>query len=448
MPSSRSTVLATAAVLAAALCPPLLAAPAASAAPAKYADDFNGDGYRDYAYSRSVTDAGSDGSGTVGVIYGTATGPNGRKQNLTQNSAGIPGANEWDDGFGNAMAAADFNRDGYADLAVGVYGEDVGTVAEQGAVVIVWGSASGLSGATSVPNKAPGKSHQMGLDLAAGDFNGDGRPDLALINDHTAHVYAGSFTKSGFSGKVTKLTNDKMFAEHLAAGRVTKDTAADLVVVGGVDGTRHTVSGAWFIRGGSTLTRGATYELGTGEDTSWEVDTQIADFNKDGYGDIALGHPNAQGKGGVLVWRGGSTGPGGVTRLNQNTTGVTGAMESGDRFGARISVGDVNADGYPDLAVAAPGEDIGGHADAGALHILRGGPSGLTGAKSQFFDRNTTGVPGGLEANESFGDYLRLRDSDRDGHADLFTDYLRLRGHSGGITTSGVQDTVSSDFLQ
>lgn len=444
---TRTTLALTTVMLAGTLTPLSFAFPAAGAA-AKYADDFNGDGYRDYAYGSSVTDAGSDGSGTVGIIYGTATGPNGRKQNITQNSAGIPGANEWDDGFGNAMAGADFNRDGYADLAVASYGEDVGGRPEQGGLMIIWGSAAGLSGGTSVVNKAPQRYGQFGLDLAVGDFNGDGKPDLATLNNHTAYVYVGSFTKSGFSGKVTKLTNDRMFAEHLAAGRVTKDRAADLVVVGGVDGSEHTVTGAWFVRGGSTLTRGKTLKLGSGEDTSWDVDTQIADFNKDGYGDIALGHPNATGKGGVLVWRGGSTGPGSFIRIDQNTSGVAGTAEAGDRFGARISVGDVNHDGYPDLAVASPGENIGGHADAGAVHILRGSASGLTGSKSQYFDRSSSGVPGGLETNATFGDRLRLRDSDRDGHADLFLDNLRLPGTSSGITTSGIKDTVSSDFMQ
>ncbi|WP_149552197.1 FG-GAP and VCBS repeat-containing protein [Streptomyces marokkonensis] len=447
MRSRTTTITLAAAVLGCGLVPLTVASPAA-AAPAKYADDFNGDGYRDYAYSSGVTDAGSDGSGTVGIIYGTATGPDGRKQNITQNSAGIPGANEAGDFFGGKLAGADFNGDGYADLAVAVPGEDVGTVSNQGAVVILWGSASGLSGGTSVPNKAPGKGHDMGYALAAGDFNGDGKPDLALINNYNAHVYVGSFTKSGFSGKVTKLDNERMFARKLVAGKVTKDKAADLVVIGAVDGSEHTVTGAWFIRGGSTLTRGTTYKLGTGEDTSWEVDARIADFNKDGYGDIALGHPNANGKGGVLVWRGGSSGPGGVTRINQNTAGVAGGMEVGDRFGARISVGDVNRDGYPDLAVAAPGEDLGGYADAGAVHILRGSASGLTGAKSQFFDRTSSGVPGGLEENATFGDHLRLRDSNRDGYADLFTDYLRLRGHSGGITASGIQGAVWSNFME
>ncbi|WP_306189694.1 FG-GAP and VCBS repeat-containing protein [Streptomyces sp. MK5] len=444
---TRTTATVSAALLVGALAPLTLASPA-TAAPAKYADDFNGDGYRDYAYGTSVTGAGDDGSGTVGIIYGTATGPGTHRQDITQNSPGVPGVDEWDDGFGNAMAGADFNRDGYADLAVASYGEDVGTRTAEGAIMILWGSASGLSGGTSVPNKAPQKFGQFGLDLAVGDFNGDGRPDLAALNHHTAYVYLGSFTKSGFSGTVTELHKDGMFAEHLAAGKVTKDSATDLVVVGAVDGSEHTVTGAWFFRGGRTLARGATFKLGSGEDTSWEVDTQIADFNKDGYGDIAFGHPNATGKGGVLLWRGTSTGPGSVTRINQASPGVVGAAEYGDRFGARVSVGDVNHDGYPDLAVASPGEDVDGRVDAGAVHILRGSASGLTGSGSQYFDRSSTGVPGELEAYGSFGDHLRLRDSDRDGYADLFTDCMRLRGTSKGITATGTEDAVSSQFMQ
>ncbi|MGW3656309.1 FG-GAP repeat protein [Streptomyces sp. NPDC005151] len=448
MHSRLRTTLATTA--AAALTGGLLIAGAgsAAAATAKYADDFNGDGYRDYAYSGSVTDAGSDGSGTVGIIYGTAAGPYGRAQNVTQNSAGVPGSNEWDDGFGTTMAGADFNRDGYADLAVGSPGETVDGRRTQGAVTILWGSAAGLSGGTVVPNKDARQWGAFGDDLASGDFNGDGKPDLAVINNHTAQVYRGMFSKSGFSGTVTKLTRDDLFAEHLVAGRVTKDAAADLVVVGGVDGPSHALTGAWFIRGGSTLTRGATLKLGAGEDSSFAVSGTVADFNKDGYGDIALGQPLADGeKGAVTVWRGGSSGPGSTTKLTQNTTGVTGTSENGDRFGNDLSAGDVNHDGYPDLAVSAVGEDLGTYADAGAVHILRGSSQGLSGTKSQWFERATKGVPGDPEANSSFGSSLRLRDSDRDGCADLFTDYLRFKGSANGITVTGVQSSVRPGFL-
>ena len=41
---------------------------------------------------------------------------------------------------------ADFNQDGYGDLAIGAPGEDVGSTADAGAVSVLYGSASGLSG--------------------------------------------------------------------------------------------------------------------------------------------------------------------------------------------------------------------------------------------------------------------------------------------------------------
>jgi hypothetical protein len=413
-----------------------------------YGDDFNGDGIRDYAYGQSVTDAGSAGSGTVGVVYGTAAGPDGRKQNLTQNSKGVPGTNEWDDEFGNALAAADFNGDGYGDLAVGVPGEDVGKTGDEGAVTILWGSAAGLSGGTSVKNPAPRHYGAFGQGLVAADFNGDGRPDLAVLDGGTAYVYLGTFGKTGFKGKVVTLTDDDMVAQGLAAGRVTKDKAAGLVVLGqNEDESGKGGDAVRFVRGGSTLKPGKTLTL-AGDDSLLGLGATVADFDQDGYGDIAVGHPYASGrKGSVVVWHGGASGPSGTVTLTQNTSGVAGTAETGDEFGGALGTGDVNHDGYPDLAVAAPGESLGKAAHAGAIHVLYGGPKGLTGAKSQFIDRATPGVPDAPETDERFGSQLRLRDSDHDGHADLFTDYLRFPGTAKGLSLSGVEGAISSAFL-
>ncbi|OEV25562.1 hypothetical protein AN219_25635, partial [Streptomyces nanshensis] len=61
-----------------------------------------------------------------------------RTSTLTQNSPGVPGVNEEGDEFGKALAAGDVNGDGYADIAVGVPGEDIGSGAsgkDAGAVV-------------------------------------------------------------------------------------------------------------------------------------------------------------------------------------------------------------------------------------------------------------------------------------------------------------------------
>jgi hypothetical protein len=73
---------------------------------------------------------------------------------------------------------------------------------------------------------------------------------------------------------------------------------------------------------------------------------------------------------------GGMTGKGAIA-YNQSTAGVPGVSESGDDFGRRVSLSDLNKDGKADLTATAPGED-GAFADSGALWNLYGSASGLT----------------------------------------------------------------------
>ncbi|MBA4860979.1 FG-GAP repeat protein [Streptomyces sp. PSKA54] len=446
------TVTAVAALLTAGISPLAVTAPA-SAAAAKYADDFNGDGYRDYA---NAWGSGSKGGG-VRVTFGTATGPGTKTQVVTQASDGVPGADEADDFFGDTRAAGDFNSDGYGDLAVGAIGEDIGENENQGGVTILWGSASGLKGGTALANKGEKLAYgNFGDDLAVGDFNGDAKADLAVVNAHQTLVYRGGFTRSGTTGAVTKLAqadSTTFDAEHLVAGKVTSDSKTDLVVVGSDWGDDATE--AWFIKGGSTsLSKGATIRIdpsavGTG-------DGVIADFNKDGYGDIAIGAPYYKTfSGAVSVWRGGASAPGTMTRITQATSGVAGTPETDDFFGGSLSAADVNGDGYKDLAIGAPNETIDGVESAGGFHLLRGGSGGLTGTGSQWFARNTAGVPGAIATADQFGTTVRLRDTDKDGHADLFvTGFLgsyRLPGATSGLTSTGVSEVdydLVDGFLQ
>ncbi|WP_367043837.1 hypothetical protein [Streptomyces sp. Je 1-332] len=92
----------------------LLALPAttATAAPAEHTDDFNGDGYRDLAVT--VLDAsvsGKESAGAVVVFYGSAHGISaGRRQTVSQSSAGIPDAAETGDRFGETLATSDLDR--------------------------------------------------------------------------------------------------------------------------------------------------------------------------------------------------------------------------------------------------------------------------------------------------------------------------------------------------
>jgi hypothetical protein len=423
-----------------------LGAGPAAAAPARYADDFNGDGYRDYA---------SGWDGAVTVTYGTATGPGPKTVRFTQDSPNIPGqagdAAGYADGFGDQVANADLNQDGYADLAVADRSEKVGTKAGAGAVTILWGAKAGLGAkATRIPARS---SLAFGAALASGDFTGDGKPDLAVADvTGTLFVYRGGFSPSGTTGSVTRMEVSPSGAEVLepssiVAGKVTKDGATDLYVLGQGYKNGKMTQAAWFVQGGSTPKRGK-YTTYNASQVDFNAAGVIADFDKNGYGDLAVSDkPYNRNAGSVLVLRGGATGPATSYRLTQSTSGVATAATGGDWFGYSLSAGDTNRDGYPDLAVGVPEEEVGSVENAGGVHILRGGRGGLTGTGSQWITRATAGVPGSPGDWEALGLFVRLRDVDRDGDADLLAsgDLYRtgvlLRGTAQGITASGAVET-------
>jgi hypothetical protein len=422
---------ALAALLFAGLTPVALSTPA-SAAPSGLPGDFNGDGYRDVAVAApAATVNGKLWAGQVAVVYGTASGLNpAQHQLISQNTAGIPGTAEADDEFGDQVAAADLNRDGYSDLVIGAPREKVGKYPDAGTVVIVWGSKSGLSGGTTVKNPLSFAGSYFGTGLAAADFTGDGKPDLAVSaqgNTGTAswriRLIRGPFAKSGTTGKVSSYAPG-IDRSALTAGRVDGDGRADLVVTG-LKANRYELGSAVYYRGtASGITKAAT--LRPAETAA------IGDLNKDGYGDIALGNPeepadepSASTGGRIDVVYGTSSGPSATRRvaLTQNSAGVPDTSEYGDRFGQALAIGDYDKDGYGDLAVGVPGESFGDAVDvrtwAGAVTLLQGTASGVTTTHPVFLTQDSPGVPGATELGDRFGWSLQASDVNRDGRADL-----------------------------
>ncbi|MES5816550.1 N-acetylmuramoyl-L-alanine amidase [Streptomyces sp. RG80] len=137
-----------------------------------------------------------------------------------------------------------------------------------------------------------------------------------------------------------------------------------------------------------------------------------SDYNRDGVTDLVAGVPKANA---VKVVPGSVDGPDTAAKvtLTQNSAGVPGSSESGDSFGAATAWGDVNGDGFADLAIGSPGEDdTSGNADRGNVTVMYG-PALDTG-----FSYTTSGV---TAAGAKLGSTVTVGDFNGDGKADVFS---------------------------
>ncbi|WP_329162011.1 VCBS repeat-containing protein [Streptomyces sp. NBC_01717] len=446
------TTTALAALVAAGLTPLTLPTTPASAGTTKYADDFNGDGYRDLATSApDATVSGEVGAGAIVVTYGSASGLAASSRTvISQNSASVPGAAEKSDSFGSSLASADLDRDGYADLVVGAEYEDVGTYTDAGSVTVLWGSASGLSGgATLSPPRRRFDKDRSGMSVATGDFDGDGSIEVMAAGNGDLWHMEGPFTRSGTAADTEYIFNDT--TRNLAVGDITGNGSDELLMLGGM---------ADDDLGGEVAVM--SWDSGEWQNTEIAADGltgAVGDIDADGYADVVLGRGDKHGneakagiaKGGQITVLHGSPAGLGATRpartLSQASSGIPGTAETWDGFGDSVAMGDINGDGYADVAVGAPAEGVGDQPEAGAVTVLRGSATGLTTTRAVSFTQNSTAVPGTAENLDSFGSAVRLADLNGNAKADLS---IGVAGENevGGIwylpgTSTGLTGTKS-----
>ncbi|MBD2460249.1 FG-GAP repeat protein [Oscillatoria sp. FACHB-1407] len=317
------------------------------------AADFNGDGRDDLVIGAPGEDVQINASqsaasaGAVNILYGSNTGLSTvGDQFFHKDSFGIEDSVEASDQFGTALTAGDYNGDGYADLAVGSIGDN-------GTVNVIYGTVGGLNSAndqlwtqdTTGIQDTGEAGDQFGSSLASGDFDGNGRDDLAV----------------GVPGEDLDGLNN--------AGAVS-------VIYGTVNGLQEQ-SDDFFHQG----VNGIQGSLEAGDRFGTTV--TVGDFNNDGYDDLAVGSEEGiggvDGAGAVNVFYGSSNGltTTGSQFIHQDLASIAGSAGDSFHFSSSLTTGDFNNDGYADLGIGSAWASVSGVNSAGAVHVVFGSANGL-----------------------------------------------------------------------
>ncbi|MFG3100422.1 FG-GAP-like repeat-containing protein [Streptomyces sp. NPDC048182] len=356
--------------------------------------DVNGDGYADLAVGAPGEDSEGTDRGAVTVLFGPAL-----TSGAWYTTTGVQAAGAR---LGSSVALGDFNGDGKADLFAAGTGQGGNYQVRLTDGATSYGTLTTATGAVAY------------LDSATGDFNRDGYTDVAVNYRDTGGV--GRVVR--FAGSKTGLTKAGVLSvkggRSVASGDVNDDGLDDLVIgqpvakeSGGKSGGQITMllgSSAGFTTTGMRVIDQDTSGVPGGNESGDDFGTSVSvgDYNGDGYADVLAGTPgedvssggvNRVDAGSVLLVKGGSTGLTGTgsVSISQDTSGVPGSVEKGDRTGASVSLTDLSGYGRADLTFAAEGEDAW---DGMVLHI----PSNSTGlgySHTLAWTKNTLGTPTG-----------------------------------------------------
>jgi uncharacterized protein (TIGR03437 family) len=298
--------------------------------------DFNGDGIKDLVTANTA-------SNNVTVLLGNGSGG----FTAAPGSPFAVGTNP------ESVVVADFNGDGIQDLATANFNSDNVTVL--------------LGNGTGGFTPAPGSPFAVGAkpdSLVVGDFNKDGKRDLAVADYNGSNSISvllgnglGGFTAapgSPFEAEIgpTSVVVGDFNGDGIQDLATANDPSNDVMVLLG-NGT-----------GGFTAAPGSPFTVGTG--LLNPVSLVVGDFNGDRFQDLATANIGVKS---VTVLLGDGTG---------RFTVATGSPFTVGSFPISVAVGDFNGDGFQDLATA-------NEASNNVTVLLGNGSGGFTAAASSPF---------------------------------------------------------------
>lgn len=407
--------------------------------------DINGDGYADAVVGDpDATVSGQAQAGRIVVLYGDADGRLGEGGRVVVTQTTIGQTPEAGDRFGAAVATAHVDADACLDVVVGVPGEDLAGHADAGMGHVIYGSLAGLNGdaaPTHVTQATAGGTveagDQFGRSVAAGDNLGRDTSVVAFgapYEDIGAAVNTGAVNALQFSdsilvtpvelsqstpGVVGTSESGDLFGFSLAYGfNLINDYDTWNLVVGapGEDiGTLNSAGAVTVIDGVQDFppavfpsqswnqdSPGVPGAAEAGDQFGYSVATSVIDSYISGSRQhVAVGAPGEAigtrtNAGAVQLFSstGGGLQPG--VSINQDTAGVLGAAETGDRFGFQVAL--LNAPKLR-LAVGVPYEDLGTIKDAGSVQVF----TVSSPADDQAYDADSAGAAGARTTGGRYG---------------------------------------------
>ena len=378
--------------------------------------DVNGDGYGDIA----IGSKNGSINGSLKIFHGGASGIT----DCNENAANTTITGE-ESGFPTAFQMRDINRDGFADVIVA----DSQYNNKTGRVYIYYGSSNGITSSASAIITGEGQNDEFGKSVSMGDMNGDGQTDIVVgafrkdnIQNGAIYIFHNNITGNIFASSANKILRsiNNNFGTTVDVGDINKDGFDDIAVRGDWMNTGRWGS-VYIFHGSSTGITQTDIESADSIITcyygyfynNFGILTILDDINNDGYLDLIAGadyygHSGYGNK--IFVYPGNNGGISSTIADTPNIDHLVWNPDAGDNlpeYKMSAALGDINGDGYPDLAIGTSSHNN----YQGRVCIYNGNGSGFNSSPS------TTLI--GSTADGQFGLAVSLGDINGDGMADL-----------------------------